>query len=194
MEKSKSKLRFNGEGCWGTNPTRNAQPKGTAVTVHYCSLKVEIPPQVIRPGVYTTVRFPFGTAESWDQHRMHQVAQPDGHLVEDWRTDDRAGLIWPAADGIGYLSAMAQFEPGNYRELGIRLVRDPLELSTGWDATATDERPPSPGRQRAVHNWQILVHPGTPLALQVCHDDTVPRKLLLAEFKLSIHPMAEAEA
>ncbi|MEV0526058.1 hypothetical protein AB0I66_21715 [Streptomyces sp. NPDC050439] len=157
------------------------------MTVLVCSLKVDTP-QVIKPGIYTTVRFPFGALEPYDVHRMHQVAQSDGHTVEAWREDDRAGLIWPAADGWGVLTAMAQWEAGGYRELGARLVRDPLDLTTGWDSTATDERPPSPGRQRSTYQHQMFVHPKTPIALQVCHDDLTPRKLTLAEFKLAIHP------
>lgn len=156
------------------------------MTVYVCSLKVDTA-QTIKPNVYTTVRFPFGALESYDTHRMHQVLQPDGHQVEDWRADDRAGLIWPAVDGWGVLTAMAQWEAGGYRELGARLVRDPLELSTGWDSTATDERPPSPGRQRSTYQHQMFVRSETPIALQVCHDDLVARKLTLAEFKLAIH-------
>jgi hypothetical protein len=158
-----------------------------ATTVLICSLKVDTP-QLVKPGIYTTVRFPFGAAESSDTHRMHQTVQPDGHQVTDWQKEDRAGLIWPAADGWGVLTAMVQWEAGAYRELGDRFVRDPMDLSTGWDATATDERPPSPGRQRFTKSWGILVRQGTPVALQVCHDDRVPRRLLLAEFKLAIHP------
>lgn len=157
---------------------------------YVCSLKVDTP-QLIKPGAYTTVRFPFGALESSDTHRMHQVVQPDGYQVANWNLADRAGLIWPAVDGWGVLTAMVQWEPGGYREVGARFVRDPLDLSTGWDATATDERPPSPGRQRATHMHQMFVHPETPVALQVCHDDAVARKLLLAEFKLAIHPVDE---
>jgi len=160
------------------------------MSVFVCSLKVDTP-QLVRPGAYTIVRFPFGALESKDDYRMHQMVQPDGYEVTDWRTDDRAGLIWPAVDGWGVLSAMVQWEKGGYREVGARFVRDPLGLSTGWDATATDERAPSPGRQRATHLWQMDVHSQTPLSLQVCHDDTVARKLTLAEFKLAIHPTGE---
>ncbi|MFD5697433.1 hypothetical protein [Streptomyces lasiicapitis] len=160
------------------------------MTVYVCSLKVDVP-QIIKPGAYVTVRFPFGDLESLDAHRMHQVVQPDGHTVRSWRDDDRAGLIWPAVDGWGVLTAMAQWEAGGYRELGARFVRDPLGLSTGWDSTATDERPPSPGRQRSTYQHQMVVRPETPIALQVCHDDGALRRLLLAEFKLAIHPIPE---
>jgi hypothetical protein len=157
------------------------------MTVYECSLKIDTP-QLMAPARFHIVRFPFGTAEPLDEYKMHQMAQPDGHQVADWRTEDRAGLIWPAVDGWGVLSGMVRWEPGNYRETSTRFVRDPLGLSTGWDATATDERAPTPGTQRAITMWQMRVHPGTPIALQVCHDDTAPRRLLLAEFKLAIHP------
>lgn len=161
------------------------------MTVHYCSLHLDQPQSIPADG-YHTVRFPFGTAESWDEHRMHQVKQPDGHTITDWRTDDRAGLIWPAVDGLGILTAMVRWESGTYRQYGARFVRDPLTLTTGWDATATDERAPTPGDQRATYTWQLIVHPGTPLALQVHNGSTKPRRLLFAEFKLSIHPLKEA--
>jgi hypothetical protein len=36
--------------------------------------------------------------------------------------------------------------------------------------------------------WSIFVHPGVPLALRVAHNDSVTRKLVLAEFKLVIQP------
>jgi hypothetical protein len=151
-----------------------------------CSLKSETP-QLLAPGRFHIVRFPFGRAESYDEHRMHQTAQPDGHQVTDWTRDDRAGLIWPAAEGWGVLSAMVQWEPGGYSQLDDRFVRDPLGLSTGWDATATDERTPSRGGQRFTKVWQMFVNPETPIALQVQHNDDRPRRLLLAEFKLAIH-------
>jgi hypothetical protein len=162
------------------------------VTVHLCSLILK-EPQTIQPGTYTAVRFPFGEAESYDEHRMHQVAQPDGHRVGDWRKDTRAALIWPDMDGLGILTAMVQWEPGTYGELGARFVRDPLKLTTGWDATGTDERPPTRSRQRSALTHQMIVHPGTPIALEVCHDASTTKKLLLAEFKLSIHPLAKGD-
>lgn len=159
------------------------------MTVLVCSLKTEVP-QLIPPRDFTIARFPFGTREPYDEHRMHQMAQPDGHTVTDWDSDDRSGLIWPTADGWGVLSAAIRWEPGAYTQVQDRIVRDPLNLSTGWDATATDERPPSPGGQRFTKLWQLFVHPGTPLALEVYHDDTTPRRLLFAEFKLAIHTTA----
>jgi len=152
-----------------------------------CSLKVDGTPQLIQPDRFTIVHFPFGVAEPTDVDRMHQAAQPDGHQVLTWTADDRSGLIWPAAEGWGVLTSMIQWESGGYSQLSDRYVRDPLDLTTGWDATATDERPPSPGRQRFTKTHQMYVHPGTPVALEVAHNGDTALELVLAEFKLAIH-------
>lgn len=160
------------------------------MTVHICSLITD-ESQLVRPGAWTTLRFPFGTAESYDKQQMHQVAQPVGAPIDDWQSDDRSGLIWPSTDGWGVLNAMVQWEAGGYEQLGARFVRDPLKLTTGWDATATDERPPTPGAQRSAYTWQMFVHPGTPIAVQVYQDDKRSRRMTFAELKLAIHTTAQ---
>ncbi|MFB6675615.1 hypothetical protein ACFCWG_24955, partial [Streptomyces sp. NPDC056390] len=145
------------------------------MTVHVCSLKTDVPQGIPADGKYHVVRFPF--VESYDAHRMHDPAQPDGRRVAGWTRDDRSGLIWPAADGWGSLTAMIQWEPGDYDELRDQFVRDPLGLSTGANPTATEHRPPSPGMQAFHKNHEIFVHPGTPLALLVAHTDKKPRRI-----------------
>lgn len=157
--------------------------------VQVCSLKVDTP-QLIEPdGSYHVVRFPFGAAESTDRFEMHQVIQPDGYVVTDWANDDRAGLIWPSREGWGHLYGMIQWEAGGYTELRDQYVRDPLALTPNPnDTTATEHRPPSVGMQCFVKSHGIFVHPGVPLALRVAQNDSEPRALVLAEFKLCIHP------
>ncbi|WP_309317369.1 hypothetical protein [Streptomyces salinarius] len=159
--------------------------------VQVCSLKVDTP-QEIEPGTtYKVVRFPFGSGESTDRFEMHQVAQPDGYVVTDWANDDRSGLIWPSKAGWGELHAMLQWEAGDYTELRDQYVRDPLGLTGNPnDTTATEHRPPSPGGNYFVKTHGIFVTPGTPLALRATHNDSVPRLLTLAEFKLVIHHAA----
>lgn len=156
------------------------------MAVQVCSL-IRDTPQPIPADGYHLVRFAFGTDESLDEHGMHQAAQPDGHQVDDWDKDDRSGLIWPSADGWGGLTAMIQWEDGGYTELRDQFVRDPLGLSTGRDTTATDHRPRSPGLQCFTKSHEILVHPGTTLALYVHHDDSRTRNIVHAQFKLAIH-------
>ncbi|MEK8169360.1 hypothetical protein NKH77_04805 [Streptomyces sp. M19] len=157
--------------------------------VNVCSLiRGGAEPQTVAPGAYHVVRFPFGAGESYDAEGMHQVNQPDGYQVTDWKADDRAGLIWPSADGWASLTAMVQWEAGNYTELTDQFVRDPLGLTDNpMDTTATDHRPPSPGMQCFTKHHEIFVHPGIPLALRVGHNASASRKLVLAEFKLAIH-------
>jgi hypothetical protein len=153
-----------------------------------CSL-INAEPQTIPPGGdYHIVNFPFGGGESYDAHGMHQMAQPDGYQITDWPADERSGLIWPSTDGWGVLTVNLHWESGNYTELRDRFVRDPLNVSTGYDSTATDHRAPSPGMQCFTKQHQMFVHPGTPIALLVGHNATSPRRLVLAEFKLAIHP------
>lgn len=163
----------------------------TTTGVHVCSLKVDTP-QLIQPGTtYRIVRFPFGAAEPTDRFEMHQSVQPDGYVVSNWATDDRSGLIWPSKEGWGHLHAMLQWEAGGYTELRDQYVRDPLGLTPAPnDTTATEHRTPTPGGQYFVKNHAIFVEPGTPLALRVTHNDSVPRLLTLAEFKLAIYDAA----
>ncbi|MBL1097337.1 hypothetical protein [Streptomyces coffeae] len=157
------------------------------MAVRICSLIVDVPQLVPADGTYHVVRFPYGREESYDPDNMHPARQPDGHIVGKWRTDDRSGLIWPSVDGWGALTAMVQWEKGTYTELRDRFVRDPLGLSTGADATATDHRPPSPGMQCFTKHHQMFVHPDVPLALVVAHNDRRARRLVFAEFKLAVH-------
>jgi hypothetical protein len=141
--------------------------------------------QLIEPGGYRLVRFPYGGEESYDAHGMHQAEQPDG--ARSAYPDERSGLIWPAADGWGDLVATLHWEGGGYTQLRDRFVRDPLELGGHADSTGTDHRPPSPGMQCFTKVHSIFVHPGTPLGLKVAHNDDVPRRLIHAQFKLAIH-------
>ncbi|MFE0875344.1 hypothetical protein ACFW4X_10750 [Streptomyces smyrnaeus] len=144
--------------------------------------------QIIEPRTYTVVHFPFGRGESWDEEGMHNMSQPDGYRIADWRADPRAGLIWPSVDGWGHLTAMIQWEPGNYSELRDQYVRDPLGLTVNPnDTTATEHRPRSVGMQCFVKHHEMFVHPEVPIALRVYHNDDEPRALVLAEFKLAIH-------
>ncbi|MGW8679678.1 hypothetical protein ACWGNN_01170 [Streptomyces sp. NPDC055817] len=162
------------------------------MTVHICSLKTDVPQSIPADGGYHVVRFPYGRGESSDVHGMHQLQDPHGHEVRDWRRDDRAGLIWPAVEGWGSLTAMIYWEGGGYTELRDQIVRDPLGLSTGADSTSTEHRPPSPGEQYFHKSHELFVHPGTPLALLVAHNDSRARRITLAEFKLAIHPVEGA--
>lgn len=157
-----------------------------ALALHICSLIRDTDQTVPADGAYHVVRFPFGDAESSDAHEMHQVRQPDGHVVEDWDSDPRSSLIWPTVAGWASLTAMVQWESGNYSELRDRFVRDPLDLAGGSDATATDHRAPSPGMQCFTKHHQIFVDPDTPLSLAVAHDDSSGRRLVHAQFKLAI--------
>ncbi|WP_172384808.1 hypothetical protein [Streptomyces sp. MNP-20] len=158
--------------------------------VRVVSLKVDTPRSIPGDGAYHVVRFPY-TAEPADPWGMHAPEQPDGYRVSSWTTDDRSGLIWPAADGWGTLTAVIFWEPGAYDELRDRYVRDPLGLATGYDSTATEHRPPSPGMQCFHKSHELFVRCGVPLALLVAHDHDRPVRLTLAELKLAIHPVEE---
>lgn len=159
------------------------------MSVRVCSL-ITAEPQSIPAGGYHVVRFPFGGGESYDAHGMHQMAQPDGYQITDWRTDDRSGLIWPAVGGWGVLTGIVYWEDGSYTELRDRFERDPLNLpgSTGSDTTATDHRPRTPGVQCHTKQHQMFVHPQTPIAFKVGHNSGRAERIYLAEFKVAIHP------
>lgn len=151
-----------------------------------CSLILE-EPQTIPSGGYHVVRFPFGSAESYDDHGMHQ-AQTTGYAITDWRTDDRSALIWPAAGGWADLTANIHWEPGNYTELRDQFVRDPLGYTSDpVNTTGTDHRPPSPGMQCFTKHHAIFVRPDVPIALRLAHNDSTSRHVVHAQFKLAIH-------
>ncbi|WP_017607761.1 hypothetical protein [Nocardiopsis xinjiangensis] len=157
-----------------------------ALALHICSLIRDLDQSVPADGDYHVVRFPFGAAESSDVHGMHQVRQPDGHIIEGWDEEERSGLIWPSVAGWASLIAMVQWEAGDYSELRDRFVRDPLELAGGADSTATDHRVPGPGMQCFTKHHEIFVDPDTPLALMVAHNDDAGGRLVHAQFKLAI--------
>jgi hypothetical protein len=155
------------------------------MTVRVCSLIVSESQIVPAGDQYHLVRFPFGAAESSDEHHMHEAQQPDG--VSTTFLDDRAGLIWPSADGWGELKALMYWAPDGYREVRSRFVRDPLNLAGGADSTCTEDSPATPGAQFRAKAYAIFVHVGTPLALMVRHDGPSPVALTHAQFKLAIH-------
>ncbi|WP_435244961.1 hypothetical protein [Streptomyces tendae] len=154
------------------------------MTVYVCSLSAS-PDQLIQPGTYTLLTFPF-EEDQLDYQLMHQPAQPDGFAATS--CDPRSGLIWPSCEGWGSLTAEFSWEPGGYSEIRDQFVRDPLGLAGEPNATALVHRPLSPGWQIIGKHHEIMVHPGVPLGVQVWHNDTVPRKVTYAQFKLAIHP------
>ncbi|KAF4408871.1 MULTISPECIES: hypothetical protein [Streptomyces] len=153
--------------------------------VHVCSLMVNEPRSVPADGEYHILRFPYGGNESYDAHGMHQAAQPDGSSSS--YPDARSGLIWPAVEGWGSLTAMIFWEPGDYTEVRDRFVRDPLGLADGYDSTATEDNARTPGGQYRHKHHEIFVYPGTPLALLVRHNGSSAATVSHAQFKLAIH-------
>lgn len=155
--------------------------------VQVCSLIVDEPQHIPADGKYHLLHFPFGSSESSDDVDMHQMAQPDGYTIADWRTDDRSGLIWPSCEGWGSLTGVIFWDAGGYTELRDQFVRDPLNLSTGYNSTATQDHPPTPGGQYLHKSHELFVHPGTPIGLLVKHNASGPVDVTFAEFKLAIH-------
>lgn len=169
--------------CDGTGELRS-EPRALAVSL------ISTTPQVIQPGTtYQIVRFPYD-GESFDPVGMHEAAQPDGYVVTNWATDDRSGLIWPPMRGWGTLYAALQFaDSSDASEYRSQFVRDPLNISTGSDTTATEHRAETVGGEFWTRTWGLVVNPGTPLAVRVAHNASGPHNLTLAEFKLVIQPM-----
>lgn len=153
----------------------------------YCSLQAS-PDQTIPPRAWTLLTFPYDT-ESDDRWHMHQPDQPDGTTAVF--PDDQSGLIWPAMEGLGHLSACIHWEAasstGGYTEIRDQFVRDPLGIP---DYTAVDHRVPSGGLQFFTKHHELVVRPHVPVGLLVYHNDKLPRKVTYAQFKLSIHPLA----
>lgn len=163
--------------------------------VYVCSLLTDADrdgPQPVQRGVWTTIRFPFGSRESDDDHGMHNALQPDG--VTTTFEHDRAGLIWPARYGWGTLYAKANWNNSDTTQLLGRFIRDPLGVGDGKvnDWTATQGDAPTPGKEHRTYSWGIVVHPDTPLAFQVTTYASQPVDVVHAQFKLVISQKAEA--
>src|ERR1044072_8858907 len=115
---------------------------------------------------------------------MHPAAQPVGGAST--YPDARSGLIWPITAGWGSLTAMVFWAAGSSTEYRAQFVRDPLNLTTGADSTATVDDSPTPGGQYRHYAHEIFVFPHTPLRLMVKHSGSSPRNITLAELKLAI--------
>lgn len=155
------------------------------VTLNVCSLKAKDPQVVpVTGGDYYLVRFPYGAAESFDPHNMHPASQPVGGAST--YPDARSGLIWPVTAGWGSLTAMVFWEAGSATEYRAQFVRDPLNLTTGADSTATVDDDPTPGGQYRHYAHEMFVFPNTPIGLMIKHSGSSPLNITLAEFKLAI--------
>lgn len=149
-----------------------------------CSLKfADNQDQWIAPGDYQIVRFPFEPEESSDTFDLHPKVQPDmaGSIT---LSSQRAGLIWPKHERWATLWGLLYWADGPYTEVRSRFVRDPLNLSSGYDSTCTEDDGKNAGGQYRAKSWAAKVYPGTPWALMVRHNASVPVKLDFAEFKM----------
>lgn len=156
------------------------------MSLYVCSLINNAPQVIPADGDYHLLRFPFGDEESYDAHAMHQVAQPDGHRVDDWPTDDRSGLIWPKLDGWATVTAMIYWKDGAYTQLRDRLVRDPMGLFDAPDSTCTEDRALTVGAQAFHKTHELFVHPGVPLGVEVKVSGPRPETVYHAQFKLAV--------
>lgn len=152
------------------------------MTLVVCSL-ITAGSQSIPPNAYTAIRFPFD-AESSDSFNLHSKEQPDtGSTVTV--VDERASLIWPKHTAWATLNGLVYLEEGDYTEFRTRFVRDPFNLTSGFDSTCTEDHAPSPGGQYVAKNWNMFVKPLTPVALMVKHNAPKAVAVSLAEFKVS---------
>ncbi|MFD9442175.1 hypothetical protein [Streptomyces sp. NPDC060001] len=166
------------------------------MSIVVCSLKWDASVLKTRKPTYDSdgyhlVRFPYGSSgESYDPWKMHDPFH--GGSVASKFPDARSGLIWPSHEGWGVVSALVFWEADERaEEYRARFVRDPLNLSTGYDSTATTDIAPTRGGQYRSYMWQMFVTPGVPLGFKVSargsRDTKVATPMTLAEFKLAIH-------
>lgn len=160
--------------------------RGALMPPLVCSLKNN-EKQFVAPGSYHLLRFPFGGGENIDEHGMHQMQQPDGYTITDWRTDLRSGLIWPAAAGWGSLTGVLYWEGGGQRTSWDVFCRDPLGLVNDPNDTGRVRHHAGGGKEYLPKHHEIFVQPGVPLGLLVKHDAPRPVAIWHAQFKLAIH-------
>lgn len=160
-----------------------------AVELHVCSLIYHSSQHgaqsIPADGDYHLVKFPYGGEETEDADNMHAEVR-DG-VSHPYPSDKESGLIWPAHEAHAELKALIYWKAGGATEYRDRFVRDPLDLSTGYDSTCTDHRAPTPGMQCYSKSWAIRVQPGTPIGLMVSHNSSSSIALDHAQFKLKYY-------
>ncbi len=163
------------------------------VNVYFCSVghkPAAGEELIVAPGEWQIIKIPYSDAQEFtDRWDMHDRRHPDAYVVQEWRTDERSGLIWPCRDGLGCLEMNVHWEAGDYKELRDQFARNPFGPPgepTTMDTTATDHRAPTTGMQCFTKQHWLQVNRLTPLCLRVAHDSTTPKKLLLVEFKLTV--------
>lgn len=144
----------------------------------WCSL-INHGDQVIKPDVYTALRF---DTENSDSGALHASVNLESR---------NSALIYPKSEAVGLLAAEVFWEdakatgmkeiPTQYR---YRFSRDPFDDAI--DSTCTHDRAPTPGGQFEAFTWPFTVRAGQPLAVMVAHNGSEPLKVVLAEFKLWI--------
>ena len=137
--------------------------------------------QVIPTGSYTTLCFPHGTQENDDPWDMHPRQAPNGSLIT--YPAQESGLLYPTAAGLGCLELNIIWMDADYTELKDVFVRDPFGTP---DQTAYDHRARTPGENCFTKQHWLLVHPDTPLCVQVGHNGTTTAKVRMAQLKLTI--------
>lgn len=162
------------------------------MTVRYCSLGFKPlagqEQSIPATGAYTTLQFPYGAQENDDPWDMHSPNQGSSFVAYP---DPKAGLIYPAVAGLGCLELNIIWMDGNYTELRDVFVRDPFGTP---DQTAYDHRARTPGENCFTKQHWLLVHPSTPLCVQVAHDGTTAAKVRMAQLKLTIFDVDAPES
>lgn len=156
---------------------------------HFCSLYYHHDrdaDQVVPPGDYHLVRFPYGRGESTDRENMHALVDPAGRQ-HPYPSDGMSGLILPQHDStkdvpvVGDFWACVHWEPGDYTELRGQFSRDPYGAN---DSTGHRHDSPSPGVQCLTYSVPIVINSRTPVGFMVAHNASQPRRILHAKFKL----------
>lgn len=162
------------------------------MTVRFCSLGFKPAAgqeQVIPADGYNLLRFPYGAQENADPWDMHSRVH-GGRVVT--YADPESGLIVPQRAGVGCLELDVIWTDTDYAELRDVFVRDPLGPTP--DPTGYDHRARTAGENCFTKQHWLIVRPGVPLGVQVAHDGTVPARVRMAQFKLTIFGVEDPPA
>ncbi|MER5252939.1 hypothetical protein [Streptomyces sp. NPDC002855] len=157
------------------------------MALYICSLVMNAAQTVPSQSAYYNVRFDYETptADHWEMHRPNQ---PDGGTSVSG--DERSSLIWPQVAGwatvIGYAVWNYNASWSATQEVRAQFCRDPLNLTTGADSTATVDDANTPGGQYKHYMHQMFVSPNTPVSFQLKHQSGVPAVISHAQFKMAI--------
>lgn len=147
------------------------------MAIYYASVGYTSTPetrQTIPVGGNHPLHFPFD--EQRDPWKMHPRRHPDGHVVEDFLTDNRSAMILPAVQGLATIQLeIVWFNTGTFTRRHY-IVSEEADYENQMHSRLD------------VNSWASLtpVFLGEPFAVLVGHDSPSPQDIASARLLVTI--------